>query len=198
MGEYKGEEYYNVAYRSSEEYAKHFTESVYYPSWLAIIHLLKAHRTGGILDIGCGPGQFAAFCAHYFPGLPYFGIDFSATAIEQAKARRPDGSYMVADLSRGLPIEPVGGQTVVALEFLEHVHFDLDLLQALPFGTRFVGSVPNFDWSSHVRYFETVEAVRHRYGHLFSDFDVQEVLLNKHGTRLFLMSGVRDDETIRR
>jgi SAM-dependent methyltransferase len=61
----------------------------------AIVALAEAGRiTGSVLDIGCGTGENALYLAGR--GHAVFGLDGSATAIEQARAKAA---------ARGVPVE---------------------------------------------------------------------------------------------
>lgn len=57
--------------------------------------LLRPART--VLDVGCGYGRIAdCFTAN---GYDYLGVDVSPVAIEQARERNPDATFLVADLA---------------------------------------------------------------------------------------------------
>lgn len=193
MGEYRSAAHYDEVYRTSPGYAVHFTESPYYPAWMLAARAVG--RSGGrrVIDLGCGPGQFAALLAHYQPGLAYVGVEFSAAALAKARRAAPGARFIHADLATTWPT-PIGEHdVVVALEFLEHIPFDLELLSRLPAGVRVIASVPNFDWESHVRHFATAAAVRARYEDLLEGLRIQPVLLSRSGTTLYLFEGVRRD-----
>ncbi len=155
----KGAEWYrDEVYSTSAAYQGDYRGSFYLPVWKTIVARLRTANVGSILDLGCGPGQFAALLRE--EGFErYVGIDFSATAIALARERCPEFTFCVADLNafefQTLP----RSDAVVATEVLEHIKQDLDVLRRLPPGTLFVGSVPAFDWESHVRYFPTRQDV---------------------------------------
>ena len=56
-------------------------DSTYYHLWRAVLDKLKPRCS--ILDVGCGPGQFAKLCVE--DGHLCVGIDFSQVAIEQGR-----------------------------------------------------------------------------------------------------------------
>ena len=67
----------------------------------------------------------------------------------------------------------------ICFEVLEHLKDDKKLLSLLPKGTRLIFSVPNYDSPSHVRYFESMSDVFHRYNDeltfkSFHHFDMNE------------------------
>jgi SAM-dependent methyltransferase len=53
-------DWYDGRYVATAEYHKHYTESVYYPSWTLITDRLRQLESRSVLDIGCGSGQFGA------------------------------------------------------------------------------------------------------------------------------------------
>lgn len=58
---------------------------------------------------------------------------------------------------------------------LEHIAFDLEVVEQWPAGTYCVCSVPNFDAENHVRHFRSEDQVRQRYGHLLAIDSVQRI-----------------------
>jgi len=78
-----------------------------------------------------------------------------------------------------------------ALEVLEHVKEDLNLLRALPAGATVVASVPNYAGpkSGHVRRFDTLEDVVLRYGGILEVDRAMLCNLNRE-KRFYLIRGV--------
>ncbi|MEO8287595.1 MAG: class I SAM-dependent methyltransferase [Chloroflexota bacterium] len=70
-----------------------------------------AERTAGkgrVLDLGCGPGQAAAYL--HSRGADAFGIDLSPAMLEQAKQANPDIDFQQGDMrSLDLPDESLAG-----------------------------------------------------------------------------------------
>lgn len=182
--------WYNSRYSESAEYHKHYTESVYYPSWSLIVDRLKSRASDSVLDIGCGSGQFGAMLRD--GGVSnYLGLDFCDEAISLAKTACPEFTFEAADVFQSRRLEEHGYDTVVSLEFLEHVERDLEVLERIRENTFFIGSVPNFPSDSHVRWFNSEAEVAQRYAPLFSDFRTDCHLLNKSGRCLYIMQGIR-------
>ncbi len=182
-------EYADAFYRSSTVQAVPAEESLYFGFWQEVAASVRASGARSLLDIGCGPGQFAEFILGAAPGLAYTGVDFSGVAIAQAAARVPAATFIRADLTDGSEINTLSYDLVVALEVLEHIDSDLEVLGGLQSGARFVGSVPNFDSFGHVRFFRDEAAVRNRYGDRIHDLEVVPFQLAPNSI-LFLMSGV--------
>ena len=183
-------DYYDRVYGQSEEYLRHYADSVYYPSWTVLVDRMRRAGCQRILDVGCGPGQFAALL-HDAGFTDYQGLDFSGRAIEMAQRRVPDFRFAVGDAQKSDLLGQAGFDVVVSLEFLEHIEPDLEILARVRPGTLVLASVPNFPSHSHVRHFTSAEAVAERYGPLFEDLRVDAVRLNARGTALYLLEGHR-------
>ena len=91
--------YYDDAFHRDSEFQVPFYKSSYYPTWLIIIDRLRRYGCRAILDVGCGPGQFAALVED--SGFhSYTGLDFSSVAIEMAQARTRRSHFKVGDVRR--------------------------------------------------------------------------------------------------
>jgi len=142
-----------------------------------------------VLDVGCGPGQFA--CVARDRGLKeYWGLDFSEKQIAQAKVVCPEFKFFCEDAFVTDKFRALDYEAVVMTEVLEHVENDLQLLSRIKGGVRFLGSVPDFPFESHVRHFTSSEEVRTRYEHVFSSLSVDEFCANAVGKRYFLLDGM--------
>jgi hypothetical protein len=103
----------------------------------------------------------------------------------------PEYRFVVADVFETDVFSTFPYDAVISLEFLEHVERDLDVIRRVRPGARFLGTVPNFPWDSHVRHFRDADEVRGRYGEFFTDFRVDTFLSMKEGSMYFLMQGTR-------
>ena len=182
-------QYADAFYRNSIAQAAPADQSLYFGIWQAVAARIAAGSARRLLDVGCGPGQFAEFILGAVPDVDYTGVDFSAVAIGLGKTRVPAASFLQANLIDSNKLNALNYDIVVALEVLEHIDSDLELLGRLRSGARFVGSVPNFDSFGHVRFFRDADAVRARYGEHIRDLDVTPFNLAPNSI-LFLMSGV--------
>lgn len=124
-----------------------------------------------ILDLGCGPGWFAAQLRRAgYDGL-YHGHDFSETAIQQARMRCPleePSIFRCRDLTTYVvddrDVDPLRVM-IVALEVLEHLEDDVKTLKRFARkGGRVLVSVPTYDSDSHVRHFASIDDLGKRYG----------------------------------
>ena len=179
--------FYDAVYRTSPAYALPPEQSVYLPVWRLVAERTKASGARRVLDIGCGPGQFAEYLLREVSHLDYTGVDFSGVAIEQARRRAPAGRFVQGDLSAD-GIAGLDYDLVIALEVLEHVDEDLELLRSVRRGVTLLASVPNFDAFGHVRYFRDAEAVRAHYAPAVRIEAVEPVALGPHST-IYLLEG---------
>jgi len=185
--------YYDAVFTDSPKYAQPGESCEYAPIWQRVVDILRDKGATSILDLGCGPGQFAEFVAAQLPSVQYTGLDFSNVAISRARQRCPN--YLFE--RRELPTTNLGDlpafDIVICTEVLEHVENDREILAVLPAGTIIVASVPNFDSFGHVRLFRSEEEVRERYGNVIDDMLVQGISLTAQNT-LWLIQGRRSEQ----
>jgi SAM-dependent methyltransferase len=91
------------------------------PGWAAPLHELALDRAGvgagtRLLDLGCGPGEFAAAAAGR--GAVVTGIDADPAAVAAAAAAVPDGEFAVGD-AHDPPPGPF--DVAAAIQLLMHV-----------------------------------------------------------------------------
>jgi SAM-dependent methyltransferase len=184
--------YYDAAFHKEPNFQVPFYKSSYYPTWLVVVDRLHRYGCNSILDVGCGPGQFAALIED--AGFSsYTGLDFSSVAIQMAQARTPGFQFRAGDVRQKTTYEGLTFDAIVCMEVLEHIEEDLAVLSCFPPGTRCLMTVPNFPWRSHVRHFESEEAVRHRYGEFFQELTVTRLKGVRTDTEQFyLLDGVRN------
>ena len=167
----KSSDYYDEIYANSEEYQLDYYHSRYYFLWTVIADRIRQSGLDEVLEIGCGSGQLA--CLLLDQGVKrYTGLDFSATAIEMARRRSPEATFLVDDARTSDVYVRCDYNVVVCTEVLEHVEADLRIVSNFRPGVRCICLVPSFPDVSHVRHFENAAQVKTRYGPWFSDFDV--------------------------
>lgn len=117
-----------------------------------------------MLDLGCGPGQFGELCVK--AGHHYRGLDYSKTAITIGR-EKGFGDYRQVDVEKDMSIITAGRYTTATfIEFLEHVHRDVEILAAVPSGKKIILSAPSYTASGHVRFFKELSELTERYRHL--------------------------------
>jgi SAM-dependent methyltransferase len=162
--------FYDAAFRRSVGYRRDHRSALWAPLWA---FAANAVRNGDrVLDIGCGPGHFAAELAQRkrLRRITYLGVDFSRVALAQAAERVPSAVFRHAVLPAAMAdlVAEFRPTLVVACEFLEHVKADLRILRAVPPPTRVVLTLPLRGGRGHVRFFPTERSVRRRYGGLLT------------------------------
>ena len=186
----KSAEWYNNMFETTDVYRVHYSKSSYYFLWAVLADRIMRSGVERILDLGCGPGQFASLL--HDKGLrQYRGLDLSPKSVEMARKKCPAFEFMVVDLCHTSAMEGYDYDCVVTLEFLEHVEFDLEVVERIRPGTKVFATVPNFPYVSHVRHFTDVAQVKARYERFFSDFTVDAFLEDPEGKMFFMMEGVR-------
>jgi SAM-dependent methyltransferase len=127
-----------------------------------------------VVDLGTGTGRFPHMlrCRERYGHIT--GIDFSPSAISQARFYLRTNNVEavdleVCDLRVWLPAaDRDGATTYVCLEVLEHLFNDIDLVRRIPPGHQFVFSVPNYESESHARVFRNAGDVWARYADLLT------------------------------
>ncbi len=105
--------------RVAGEYAQRFgDELAHKPLERGLLDAFAANATGLICDLGCGPGQAAAYL--HARGAEVVGVDLSEAMIAQARRLHPAIRFMQADM-RTLPFADASLAGVVALYSLIHL-----------------------------------------------------------------------------
>lgn len=180
-------EWYNKAYDNSEEYRKEPEDSIYYHIWKKALSLINNER---IVDFGCGPGQFAKLLIKNGKRFVY-GVDFSSSAIGLARTTNPEykDQFRVRDLLKhfSLPAHDL----IICFEVLEHIERDTVVIerQVQP-GKRFIFSVPNYDYKSHVRKFDSEANIIERYSDLVDIKHIYPFKMKKNNI-IYLVDSVK-------
>ena len=190
----KGADFYDFVYSqggANGEYLKRYDTSVYYPVWLKVLEIVTRLNNPSVLDVGCGPGQFASML--FDNGiLKYKGFDFSCEAVSLAQAVSPKMKHAFYCDDAFNSVAYKGDVDVaIILEVLEHVHDGLGLLSNIAAGTKVIMSVPNFDSCSHVRSFKSIDEAKNRYRRavdIIEEYTIE--LVSNPQNKLFLIYGV--------
>lgn len=164
MGNELNNNWYNEVFKtggSEYVYFLKYDKTPWYPVWKIIAARIKELGAINILDIGCGPGQFADCLlseiteadtsSHNLPQLNYTGIDFSSVAIDFANKLNLSAAFIVADATT-YDYSQVDYDLVVTTEFLEHITDDLGVLSKIKKGSVILATLPNQDSEGHVRF----------------------------------------------
>jgi len=162
----KNSDFYDKLFESggwNETYFKHYSETHYYKIWLKALELINRTTSPKIIEIGCGPGQFAKLL--FDNNIDnYKGIDFSQEAIKYAKIRNDKyRNVFNVDNAYTTEIFEEDYNIVVIFEVLEHVDRDLEILSRIKENSNVLFSVPNFYSDGHVRWFNSKEEIVERY-----------------------------------
>jgi len=130
-----------------------------------VIAELKRFGVRTVLDVGCGIGSLLSLCRD--SGFACYGFDFSSVAIEICKKYNKLENVWVGD---ALDKKNYEGEydAYLAIEVLEHITRDLDVIGNLKPSIPFIFSLPKWAniGSSHVRCFKSDDEIRQRYEQL--------------------------------
>lgn len=92
-----------------------------YLSYLeSVFDVLVEHNWQTLLDVGCGDGRFVTMIMENFPERAVAGVDYSARAIDLARAMEPSGNFYCGDICDELA--SFGKNDVITcIETLEHI-----------------------------------------------------------------------------
>jgi len=152
-------EYYDKVFSETPHYQGSPENSPYYPLWMVAVNSMKGYLR--VLDAGCGPGQFGELCVK--ANHKYVGLDYSSTAVELAKAKGY-GTYYHVDLNLDTSMVRMGKYDIfTAIEALEYIEKDLELIHSIPDGKSVIISGPNYPGVEHLRFFHSMDAFKERY-----------------------------------
>ncbi|PKM50829.1 MAG: hypothetical protein CVV02_10065 [Firmicutes bacterium HGW-Firmicutes-7] len=171
-------------------YFKHYSETLYIDIWYKAASIIKRISNPMIIDIGCGPGQFANLLFD-FGIINYKGIDYSAEAIKLAKLRNDKyNERFYLDNAYTSNIYEEEYNIVTLFEVLEHVEEDITLLNKIKKDSIVLFSVPNYLSRGHVRCFHSKEEIYERYKQTVEINEIYESQLNEVN-KLYLAVSVK-------
>jgi trans-aconitate methyltransferase len=186
--------WYDAEYRGPavNVHTAHYSQSRHLTVWESICERIPMGSR--ILEVGCGPAQFAHLLMdRKIPG-GYVGFDFSPAAIEIASKKLPGSRVELADARTTDLFTSVDYDIVVCTEVLGHLVDDLTVLGRIPREKQILATVPDFEGATHVRFFQNTAEVLDRYRCLFSSLEISELHAapaNGSGNTYFLLDGVR-------
>lgn len=179
MKKERGPEYYDKLYKESNKHENRIEK--YSEMWNFIAKILHKQN---ILDIGCGPGDFAYFLTKLSDIRieSYKGLDFSETAIHKAnyKINNENFSFEQYDVYQGLYDN---FDIYIFMDVLEHLDKDKKVLNFVPKNKEIVMTLPIFDAPAHVRIYKNKKVIHNRYN------DIVDIKLIKKFNRLFIVYG---------
>jgi cyclopropane fatty-acyl-phospholipid synthase-like methyltransferase len=154
-------EFYDKVFSETPHYQGPPEDSPYYVLWKEILEKLMRGKKR-VLDVGCGPGQFAELCVA--AGHEYIGLDWSSKAIELAEARDLDIELHNVDVEKNPEIlGKFSYDLATFIEFMEHVKLDREILASVPSYRQVILSVPDYPARTHFRQFKTLDHAAQRY-----------------------------------
>lgn len=171
-------DYYDELYRSSEKYLAPAAGGIYEPVWSRILQVLDNASCRSVLDVGCGPGQFAEYLLEALP-VSYTGFDFSPEAIEKARAKKLKAAFHCDNALSTELYESVESDVIVCTEVLEHIDDDLGVLSRFPTNVFSVCSVPDYVSFGHLRVFSSEDEVINRYNSYFYKINIEKIKISE-------------------
>lgn len=155
----------------------------------------REEKETSILEIGCGSGQLANLLFEK-QRTNYLGIDFSKEAIELAKKtnKKYEEKFICRDFFTYAESNILNKSTIyIALEVLEHINRDLELVRKLPTGSVIIFSVPNFKSFNHVRTYNTIYEISERYP-MIEILQYEKVYANQKQDKIYhlVMGKIKD------
>lgn len=195
MGKELDKDYYDKVFEKGGHNQLYFKKAEdikeYYTSWKMAYDFIIKNKINKIVDLGCGPGHFPSLFKDS-DNINYDGYDFSEVAINQAKKligeKNNKVNFYIKDLKE---ISFNDNQNFfVSFEFLEHISFDLEILNKLKPKSQIIFSVPSYDSAGHVRYFLNESEVENRYGRILN-LNIISKINNGPNHKIFLYHGIK-------
>jgi SAM-dependent methyltransferase len=156
-------EFYDNIFATSPKFQVKPEESLYFPLWVVVKQWLGEQE--GVIELGCGVGQLAEYIKDKVNYL--VGYDYSIVGINKCRERNKELNFELEDLYN----VKFGDATYISTEVLEHLEDDIFIIEKIPSGCRFIFSVPDFNTESHVRWFNSIQEVKERYGNTLEFID---------------------------
>lgn len=168
MGKQQNAKFYDIIFERDLKWTTPYTKASQYSLWCKLAE--HVDPTDTILEIACGTGRLARMLYDMpHPPTDYMGIDFSEFGINHAKKLSSNLKFLHGDIFQINIIESFDFNTVIATEFLEHIHEDIAILKrlrSLNKNIKCLFTVPagqSMSIKDHVRQFLTADDIYERY-----------------------------------
>ncbi len=183
MGEEKGPEFYTGEGYLKEGGFEH--NKIIYDSALSLLPQFK--EGDKIIELACGVGYLATLIDRDYD---YIGIDFSEKVIKKARKLNPNKRFVIGNLLQGAVKSLYNNDDIfICLEALEHIEKDIEVIKTIPSRCQFIFSVPNRDFTSHVRFFTNKNEIIERYKSIINFDNCEWKVLNtnpKKSAKIFM------------
>jgi len=186
----KNSNFYNNMFKIggyNHQFFKDPEKAPLYPVWSKVLD--NINKDEKIIDLGCGPGQFAQLAFRRNKNY-IIGIDFSKEAIEMAKKRNPkhQNKFVLGDIKTS-SLHDINYDVVVLCEILEHIINDLEIIEKVAQNRRIIISLPSFGGEGHVRYFNNQKSIIDRYKNLIDIKYISEIPIRS--STFYIIIGTR-------
>ncbi len=187
MGKEKGPDFYTgKGYMKSGAFKNNLP--IYQAAFDMLPHVNECKQ---IIELGCGVGYFAQLTTNAYN---YIGIDFSKLVINKAIEINPNKKFILGNLLDNNIIKLYKKDCIyVCLETIEHIQDDIKLIKSIPSGSYFIFSVPNRDFTSHVRFFKNKNEIIKRYSNIIDFHNSEWKVLNtnpKKNAKVFVCRAI--------
>jgi hypothetical protein len=161
----------------------------------AILAMVKKAKPRNVLEFACAGPFLAQMLVDNVRSIArYTCSNFSTRMVEYCQARlknypQCDVALIDADVRRSTDMhrDRIAAYDTFITTSLEHIQFDLDLVNEFPTGSTFILSLARFDDPEHFRVFESAADITSRYGGLLKIKKIDESTDGKK----FVALGVR-------
>lgn len=158
----------------------------------SVLNLLPNDKNIKILDSGCGTGGLINVLKNNgYSNIT--GLDFSTYCINYCKKRFPENNFFSVDLNDNSSKDLINGfSVIIMLEVLEHISNDISIIKKITKDSLVIFSLPNYDSTGHVRFFNNIDEIKDRYSNLLTIISFLEIPL-KSKFKIFLVKSKRNN-----
>lgn len=191
--EEKDSKFYDDIFKKGGSRGQYFDDPenvLLYPVWKKILDNISKDEK--ILDVGCGPGQFAQLAIKENKNY-ILGIDFSKEAIKMAKKRNPNyqNRFILGNAVKDKTLYDIDYDVAILCEVLEHVNEDLKIIDNIRKNKRLIISLPSYNAKGHVRYFDNEKSIIDRYKNLIVIDSICKTKIYDIYIEIYIMIGTK-------